>query len=755
MLCSCTERVDPQRLRVKFANAWLKEGVLTSEPLTMYCTLCEQRGLMSGKTKSKTKLHGFNIFRKTRDEADGSGENALDDLFLCFTCTMCFCAAHAKIHEEEQRRAAMAGNNNRGKRHFLFFAVPFWAKTMGNYTPSGKNKTLFPTFHVDDLEHIRESGPLTLEKEAAIVFRPSSDSHGWVYNVWCTHCSEKPAPLRFSEFQESDPIHVQIKLLGDIIARLRFLFYEGIRIELPAEWSALNQGNFHTGESSSYPRACGDIYANRNTLHDLDVHASGTSSMGTSSFALRGSKGDAEALVLAHVAGIENHRNTCYFNSVLQCVLKCRFFTRPLLSLEVGALPGPLSYRIYAMARHLSEQTLVDVQTRAVYPFARAVLRCLCELAPLFAEDDQQDSQELFLCMINGVADEFDKGKSEEEKKKGPRLSFEGVMRTEVVCTQCESRFPREELFMALSVPVEDSIESGLRKLFRPMHLREKDQYACERCFKGLTKAEQERHNAAIRAENERKEKAKKKASAEEKRSLNCVYSDAVVSTSISRLGGTLALHLLRFQSDGRDFQKVTRSVAFPMSLDLAPFVSKDVLREYEMARGLSALQARFPHVQRDRLLRFFEHANGDLQRAERMLIGMEEKGALNGEDDALLEFKAGQGTSDGSIPGITTGRSSGHTSCDVSPAGFSPVSSVIKTNGILGEGQEPLPALKRELVGIVAHRGSLHGGHYIAYVRDDSRPNSWFRCDDEDVERVDKEYVLRCQSEVYMLFYE
>ncbi|RNF24987.1 putative ubiquitin hydrolase, putative,cysteine peptidase, Clan CA, family C19 [Trypanosoma cruzi] len=133
----------------------------------------------------------------------------------------------------------------------------------------------------------------------------------------------------------------------------------------------------------------------------------------------------------------------------------------------------------------------------------------------------------------------------------------------------------------------------------------------------------------------------------------------------------------------------------------------------------------------------------------------MEEKGALNGEDDALLEFKAGQGTSDGSMPGITTGRSSGHTSCDVSPAGFSPVSSVIKTNGVVGEGQEPLPALKRELVGIVAHRGSLHGGHYIAYVRDDSRPNSWFRCDDEDVERVDKEYVLRCQSEVYMLFYE
>ncbi|PWV13712.1 putative ubiquitin hydrolase [Trypanosoma cruzi] len=149
--------------------------------------------------------------------------------------------------------------------------------------------------------------------------------------------------------------------------------------------------------------------------------------MGTSSFALRGSKGDGEALVLAHVAGIENHRNTCYFNSVLQCVLKCRFFTRPLLSLDVGALPGPLSYRIYAMARHLSEQTLADVQTRAVYPFARAVLRCLCELAPLFAEDDQQDSQELFLCMINGVADEFDKGKSEEEKKKGPRLSFEGL----------------------------------------------------------------------------------------------------------------------------------------------------------------------------------------------------------------------------------------------------------------------------------------------------------------------------------------
>ncbi|ESL08201.1 ubiquitin hydrolase [Trypanosoma rangeli SC58] len=754
MVCSCYERVDPERLRVKLANTWLTDRAVTTEPPALYCALCERPGASSStKTKNKGKRQWFSFSRVLKDDVSGLGGNAKDDLFMCLSCTMCFCSQHVANHGVEAERMYM-DTSNHGRRHCLFFLVPSCEAAMSTSSASGKGRTVFPAFQVDGLEQMRGSGVLTLEKEAEIDFRPIGDPQGWVYYVWCVLCSEKRAPLSASTFSETSKNHVHVKHLGDVIAKLLYLFYEGIQIEIPDEGSALSRGNIHSGDHFSYQHSDRHLHLTRDVIQNMDTYASFVSSPGTSSFALRGSRVDSDALALAHVAGIENHRNTCYFNSVLQCVLKCGFFTRSLLALDVGAMPGPLTRRLYAMVRHLCEQTVKDVETHALYPYARKVLHSLCQISPLFAEDDQQDSQELFLCMINGVADEFDKGKSEEEKKKGPRLSFEGVMRTEVVCLRCKGHIPHEEVFMALSVPVEDSIEKGLEKLFGTVKLQEKDQYACERCFQLLEKKEQERHNADIQAENRRKENCKKKAVTEEKRSLNCVYSDAQVSISISRLGPTLALHLLRFQCESRGFRKVTRNVAFPLSLDLTQFVSEEVRREYELEHKLSSLKTRFPHKQRDVLLSYLRAAYGDLRKAERMLVDAEGKGVLNDAQGASLRSNVGHRPLDGSCVGNIMYCGGAQKGCDVSSIGESLPSSM-DTTSVSERGQGALPSLKRELVGIVAHRGSLHGGHYIAYVRDEHQSDTWFRCDDEEVEMVDKEYVLRCQSEVYMLFYE
>ncbi|RNF12782.1 putative ubiquitin hydrolase [Trypanosoma rangeli] len=754
MVCSCYERVDPELLRVKLARTWLTDRAVTTEPPALYCTLCERQGAsLSTKTKNKGKLQWFPFSRTSKDCASALGGNVKEDLFMCLSCTMCFCSQHVTCHEAEEAKICMDRSIHHGRRHYLFFLVPSCAAAMNTSSASGKGRTVFPAFQVDDLEQIRGSGVLTLEKEANIGFRPIGDPQGWVYYVWCVLCSEKQAPLSASTFLETSKLHVHIKHLGDVIAKLLYLFYEGIQIEIPDEGVALSQGNIHSGDHFLYQHSNRQLCLNRTAIQDMDTFASFTSA-GASSFALRGLRVDPDALALAHVAGIENHRNTCYFNSVLQCVLKCGFFTRSLLAMDAGAMPGPLTRRLYAMVHHLCEQTVKDVETHALYPYAREVLHCLCKISPLFAEDDQQDSQELFLCMINGVADELDKGKSEEEKKKGPRLSFEGVMRTEVVCLQCKNHIPREEVFMALSVPVEDSIEKGLEKLFRTVKLQEKDQYACERCFQMLEKKDQERHNADIQAENQRKEKSKKKAVAEEKRSLNCVYSDAQVSSSISRLGATLALHLLRFQCESRGFRKVTRNVAFPLSLDLTQFVSEEVRCEYELERKLFYLETRFPLKERDILVSYLRSTYGDVRKAERMIVDAEGKEVLNNAQGATRRSNVRRRPLDGSCAGNIVCHGGAHEGGDVSSIGDSSPSLVGATSSSERR-QGPLPSLKRELVGIVAHRGSLHGGHYIAYVRDEHNPNTWFRCDDEEVEMVDKEYVLRCQSEVYMLFYE
>jgi len=59
-------------------------------------------------------------------------------------------------------------------------------------------------------------------------------------------------------------------------------------------------------------------------------------------------------------------------------------------------------------------------------------------------------------------------------------------------------------------------------------------------------------------------------------------------------------------------------------------------------------------------------------------------------------------------------------------------------------------------LVAVVVHGGSLHGGHYTAYVReacDADFLGGWFYCSDSQVLRVKEKDVL--SAEAYMLFYE
>jgi ubiquitin C-terminal hydrolase len=59
-------------------------------------------------------------------------------------------------------------------------------------------------------------------------------------------------------------------------------------------------------------------------------------------------------------------------------------------------------------------------------------------------------------------------------------------------------------------------------------------------------------------------------------------------------------------------------------------------------------------------------------------------------------------------------------------------------------------------LTGVVVHGGSLHGGHYTAYVREgvgrDFR-GGWFYCSDSRVTRASEKEVL--DSEAFLLFYE
>ncbi|ORC90946.1 putative ubiquitin hydrolase [Trypanosoma theileri] len=757
MSCSCIEHVEVKHVRSVIAKVWFGSTASPGDSSLFRCVLCEERQQFSSSKKTTFPL--LRSRHKTKTGAESSGEMSGDDVFLCLTCGSFFCLDHTKGHYENERKKCTDSIDNNGRNHSVFFGVPSCEYTNCKRHPGGKIKSIFPTFGEQRIKELREGKPFDLERERAIVPLISNDSpNDWIFFIWCV-CIGKPFGFRISNNTESDRLLEHVKELGFLIAKCCFLYQKGIRLDFSVDESGSNRLSKESEDSSSQTRSGGDSQSVHGKTTDGESQTVSNPSIKGSSLKVRNTKIDPKCSVYSRVAGIKNPLNTCYFNAVLQCVLKCQFFTRRLLSIEESSLPGPLSRSLCNMMRYMNGEGEGDTYPRDVYPYAQAVLRSLCDISPIFSKDEQQDCQELFLCLANGVADEFDEGKSEEQKKKEPRISFEGVMRTEVTCKQCKKHIPREEMFMALSVPVEDSIESGLRRLFQPVELKGKDQYACEECFKRLSKDEQMSHNATVKAENDKKakEKSKKKTTSEEKRSLNCVYSDARVETCISRLGGTMVLHLLRFHFDGRDFQKITRNVSFRMSLDLSPYVSKQVLQEYERRRALSVLQARFSHLRYDVLVHFLDCANNDLAEAERLLADEEKKGHINTGDYSLSDV---QDSTD------TTKLNSVDNNKNTSVNGDGDYNTSLTGSKMSGSNHEDVPcspkkkreyqpSLERSLVGIVTHRGSLHGGHYVAYVRDVGNSNKWFRCDDDEVEIVEEEQVLKCQSEVYMLFYE
>ena len=62
---------------------------------------------------------------------------------------------------------------------------------------------------------------------------------------------------------------------------------------------------------------------------------------------------------------------------------------------------------------------------------------------------------------------------------------------------------------------------------------------------------------------------------------------------------------------------------------------------------------------------------------------------------------------------------------------------------------------VKYTLVGVVVHLGSMHGGHYVAYVKRGGKgdvPKQWFYASDRTVKQVD--FAAVQGSDAYLLFY-
>eukprot|EP01130_Rhizamoeba_saxonica_P010143 TRINITY_DN4159_c0_g1_i3.p1 TRINITY_DN4159_c0_g1~~TRINITY_DN4159_c0_g1_i3.p1 ORF type:complete len:681 (+),score=147.48 TRINITY_DN4159_c0_g1_i3:2108-4150(+) len=168
---------------------------------------------------------------------------------------------------------------------------------------------------------------------------------------------------------------------------------------------------------------------------------------------------------LAGVKGLKNTGNTCYFNSVLQCLSQTTplieyFGLRGYSPAEVGHQEGNATRGLRSFLRAVWSG---PEKSRTLNP--RGLLDCISRKVKHFRGNNQQDSQEFlryFLDLIN---------EDERNKIKGSNQTtfiediFQGTLSSKVVCHVCKSESTRTEDFLDLSLPIPRSNQKTNRNM--------------------------------------------------------------------------------------------------------------------------------------------------------------------------------------------------------------------------------------------------------------------------------------------------
>ncbi|XP_015231086.1 PREDICTED: ubiquitin carboxyl-terminal hydrolase 8 [Cyprinodon variegatus] len=280
----------------------------------------------------------------------------------------------------------------------------------------------------------------------------------------------------------------------------------------------------------------------------------------------------------ASLTGLRNLGNTCYMNSILQCLCNtpgmAEYFNNN------GYLSDINRSNILGHKGEVAEEFGVIMKAlwaglyKCISP--RDFKNTIGKINDQFAGYDQQDSQELLLFLMDGLHEDLNKAdnrkryKEEENDHLDDQTAanlawskhkllnesiivalFQGQFKSTVQCLTCHRKSRTFETFMYLSLPLAStskcSLQDCLRLFSKEEKLTDNNKVFCRHCK---------------------------------------AHRDSTKKLEIWKVPPIVLVHLKRFSYEGRWKQKLQTSVDFPLDgLDLAQYVigPKQTLKRYNL----------------------------------------------------------------------------------------------------------------------------------------------------------------------------
>ncbi|KFQ90116.1 Ubiquitin carboxyl-terminal hydrolase 8 [Phoenicopterus ruber ruber] len=278
------------------------------------------------------------------------------------------------------------------------------------------------------------------------------------------------------------------------------------------------------------------------------------------------------------LTGLRNLGNTCYMNSILQCLCNAPhladYFNRNLYQDDINRSNFLGHKGEVAEEFGVIMKALWTGQYKYISPKDFKIT--IGKINDQFAGYSQQDSQELLLFLMDGLHEDLNKADNRKRHKeenndhlddfraaelawhKHKQLNesiivalFQGQFKSTVQCLTCHKKSRTFEAFMYLSLPLASTSKCTLQECLRLFSKEEKltdnNRFYCSHCK---------------------------------------TRRDSLKKIEIWKLPPVLLVHLKRFSYDGRWKQKLQTSVDFPLeTLDLSQYVigPKNNLKRYNL----------------------------------------------------------------------------------------------------------------------------------------------------------------------------